>query len=97
MTVTPDRYLNVGHPCVAGKGAKHSPESHIMRKSTSYNQVPEIFISINIDTELNETTHVMSFKRCQVDVYIRKRIIQNYMSNAPQNCSMLTLMGPNSG
>ena len=50
---------------------------------------------IKIDTELNETTPVLSFNRCQVDFYIIKKIIQNYMANGPQKWSMLTLMGPN--
>ena len=41
-------------------------------------------ICIKIDTELNETTPVMSFKRFQIDFYIINKILQKYMSNGPQ-------------
>ena len=66
---------NLGHPCVAWKGAKHSPKSEIMRKSTSYNQILETFICIEIYAECNETTPVISFNRFHGESHISMKIV----------------------
>ena len=44
--------------------------------------MPEIFICIKTDTELNETTPVIAVKRFHVDFYMIKKIIQNTCQKA---------------